>query len=138
MISPDYAPAHECCEPRVTHMMMPENKISDYNNLHLARLVNGETESFSVTREQHIKANSSPYEAPYRPDRLPNRSTLRRKHAHLSKPGDDLFHVVLLPGHSAVLHQTIKSYFREDHFSGGRPQAGAAAAHAVGVFVLLT
>jgi hypothetical protein len=30
---------------------------------------------------------------------------------------------VFLPGHSTFLHQAQKPYFREDHFSGGRPSA---------------
>jgi uncharacterized protein len=29
---------------------------------------------------------------------------------------------VFLPGHSTFLHQAQKPYFREDHFSGGRPE----------------
>ena len=58
----------------------------------------------------------------YRPDRLGHRSALCRKHFDLPKLRDDLFRLVSLPGHSELLHQAIKPYFREDHFSGVRPR----------------
>ncbi|WP_210247456.1 hypothetical protein, partial [Neoaquamicrobium microcysteis] len=41
---------------------------------------------------------------------------------------DDLFGLVLLLGHSNVLSIGQIAYFREDHFSGGRPSPRGGAA----------
>ncbi|WP_210386992.1 hypothetical protein, partial [Brucella intermedia] len=39
----------------------------------------------------------------------------------LTQLRDDLFGLMLLLGHSNVLSNGSIAYFREDHFSGGRP-----------------
>ncbi|WP_210203051.1 hypothetical protein, partial [Pseudaminobacter soli (ex Li et al. 2025)] len=41
---------------------------------------------------------------------------------NLAQLRDDLFGLVLLLGHSNVLSNGSRAYFREDHFSGGRPR----------------
>ncbi|PSJ54382.1 hypothetical protein, partial [Pseudaminobacter soli (ex Li et al. 2025)] len=43
---------------------------------------------------------------------------------NLAQLRDDLFGLVLLLGHSNVLSNGSRAYFREDHFSGGRPSEG--------------
>src|SRR5690606_35641044 len=56
-----------------------------------------------------------------RANRLANRSSLRQQNIDLAQLRDDLFGLMLLLGHSNVLSNGSIAYFREDHFSGGRP-----------------
>ncbi|PSJ52701.1 hypothetical protein, partial [Pseudaminobacter soli (ex Li et al. 2025)] len=46
---------------------------------------------------------------------------------NLAQLRDDLFGLVLLLGHSNVLSNGSRAYFREDHFSGGRPSGDIAS-----------
>ena len=62
----------------------------------------------------------------YRSHSLGHWPTLCCENVNLSQLGSYLFRLVFLPRHSTFLHQAQKPYFREDHFSGGRPQTGAA------------
>src|SRR5690606_4471973 len=57
-----------------------------------------------------------------RANRLANRSSLRQQNIDLAQLRDDLFGLMLLLGHSNVLSNGSIAYFREDHFSGGRPE----------------
>src|SRR5690606_35427002 len=57
----------------------------------------------------------------YRTNRFANRPTLRQQNIDLTQLRDDLFGLMLLLGHSNVLSNGSTAYFREDHFSGGRP-----------------
>jgi hypothetical protein len=73
-----------------------------------------------------MKQKSGPDKAPAEQVLKDIRRQTRRQysaeeHIYLSKLGDDLFRFVSLPRHLVVLHQAVKPYFREDHFSGGRP-----------------
>src|SRR5690606_19493965 len=56
-----------------------------------------------------------------RANRLANRFSLRQQNIDLAQLRDDLFGLMLLLGHSNVLSNGSIAYFREDHFSGGRP-----------------
>src|SRR5690606_8208743 len=56
-----------------------------------------------------------------RANRLANRFSLRQQNIDLTQLRDDLFGLMLLLGHSNVLSNGSIAYFREDHFSGGRP-----------------
>src|SRR5690606_11396123 len=56
-----------------------------------------------------------------RANRLANRFSLRQQNIDLAQLRDDLFRLMLLLGHSNVLSNGSIAYFREDHFSGGRP-----------------
>src|SRR5690606_10408165 len=47
--------------------------------------------------------------------------SLRQQNIDLAQLRDDLFGLMLLLGHSNVLSNGSIAYFREDHFSGGRP-----------------
>src|SRR5690606_9607347 len=55
-------------------------------------------------------------------DRFSDRTTLRQQNIDLAQLRHDLFGFVLLLGHSNVLSNGSIAYFREDHFSGGRPR----------------
>jgi hypothetical protein len=50
-----------------------------------------------------------------------NRFSLRQQNIDLAQLRDVLFGLMLLLGHSNVLSNGSIAYFREDHFSGGRP-----------------
>src|SRR5690606_25344325 len=58
-----------------------------------------------------------------RANRLANRFSLRQQNIDLTQLRDDLFGLMLLLGHSNVLSNGSIAYFREDHFSGGRPKS---------------
>src|SRR5690606_35789765 len=57
-----------------------------------------------------------------RANRLANRFSLRQQNIDLAQLRDDLFGLMLFLGHSNVLSNGSIAYFREDHFSGGRPR----------------